>query len=368
MKKYYLQTQTFIFLILLFFDTSCYGQVNSNFPKDSVSEQKTIFIGQSKIIKPQGTSEYDNIHCGVQDDSDNLWFGTTGEGVYRYDGESFTQFTVKDGLSNNFIWCIYKDKASNIWFGTSDGVCFYDGTKFNSISITTTNDSNYFTNNSPNNKLSLNSNDVPSEEKTVWSILQDKSGKFWFGTSNGIYNYNGKTFTHFLHNDGIINNSGHNISKIESILEDKTGNIWFGGRGTEGLFRFDGKSLTSFTPDGKEWVRPILEDKSGNIWFGNRNHSVYCYDGKTFVNFEDEKLYGWVVSIAEDKEGNLWFSTQRGVAKFDGKNITTFATNDGLSNIDIFYVTIDKSGKLWVGTRSLGLYRYDGKTFTSFSE
>jgi ligand-binding sensor domain-containing protein len=34
--------------------------------------------------------------------------------------------------------------------------------------------------------------------------------------------------------------------KVERILEDKAGNIWFGGRTNEGVFRYDGKSITNF--------------------------------------------------------------------------------------------------------------------------
>jgi ligand-binding sensor domain-containing protein len=33
---------------------------------------------------------------------------------------------------------------------------------------------------------------------------------------------------------------------VERILEDKAGNIWFGGRTNEGVYRYDGKSITNF--------------------------------------------------------------------------------------------------------------------------
>jgi len=46
------------------------------------------------------------VHCGLQDKTGNLWFGTTGDGVYRFDGKLFTNFTMKDGLDTNQIQCI----------------------------------------------------------------------------------------------------------------------------------------------------------------------------------------------------------------------------------------------------------------------
>jgi len=112
MIKYF--PHSYILLILLVLGTSCNGQINTNLSKEINNPQKTLTSEQPKLIKTQGTDPYQNIHCGLQDKAGNLWFGTTGEGVYRYDGKSFTQFTVKDGLSNNKVWSILEDTAGNI--------------------------------------------------------------------------------------------------------------------------------------------------------------------------------------------------------------------------------------------------------------
>jgi ligand-binding sensor domain-containing protein len=85
MKKYFLQGQAYILFSLLFI--SCNGQVNSNFTKDIIDQPKSISVAHSKLVKTQGSDESDNVWCVLQDKSGNLWFGTTGEGVYRYDGK-----------------------------------------------------------------------------------------------------------------------------------------------------------------------------------------------------------------------------------------------------------------------------------------
>ena len=90
--------------------------------QETVVEHLSFTSKNAKLTKTQGTTEHQNVHCSLQDNDDNLWFGTTGEGVYKYDGKEFTQFTEKDGLSNNFIWSILEDESGNIWFGTDDGV------------------------------------------------------------------------------------------------------------------------------------------------------------------------------------------------------------------------------------------------------
>src|SRR4029077_6661254 len=78
----------------------------------------------------------------------------------------------------------------------------------------------------------------------VFSIMQDKSGKLWFATIDGVYIYDGKTFTSFMVNEGGGGFMSSN-NNVEYILEDKAGNIWFGGRVNDGVFCYDGKSLTN---------------------------------------------------------------------------------------------------------------------------
>src|ERR1700728_3655368 len=80
-----------------------------------------------KLTRTQGSSRYGEVRCGVLDKFGNLWFGTTGEGAYQYDGQAFTQFTVQDGLNSNTVWSIIQDKNGIVWFGTDSGLSQWDG-------------------------------------------------------------------------------------------------------------------------------------------------------------------------------------------------------------------------------------------------
>lgn len=369
MKNYYLQMQTCSLLLLLFLFAFCNGQVKKDLPAHSLSKSKTITAEQLKIVKTQDSGKADNIHCGLQDKAGNLWFGTTGEGVYRYNGKSFTQFTVKDGLSNNTVWSVLEDKAGNIWFGTADGICRYNGKNIIRIPITV----NFMPGISNNNYQ----NDL-SAQNEVWSMLQDKSGKIWFGTTDGVYCFNGKFFTHFLHNDNVINKEGLHLKMVDCILQDKHGIIWFASGmppGMEGICRYDGKAITGSKPNGDGWIRTITEDKDGAIWFAGRRRGNFFYDGKTFTNFTEKAGIG--NAVLADKSGNIWFtgeeendgfSNKGGIWCYDGKTFKNFTTKDGLGNYFVWCMIEDRNGNIWAGTRNTGLYRYDGKTFTSFSE
>ncbi len=365
MKKYFSQTQVFTFLTILIFGTACNGPAKKDLPKEKVSESKIAAAAHPKLIKTIGNPRYGNVQCGLQDKAGNLWFGTTQNGLYKYDGKSFTQFLVADGLNSNSIYSLLEDKDGKIWIGTEAGLCLYDGKTFAKIQIPLPN--NLPPNNNPNYRNS----------HWVYSIMQAKSGKLWFVTIDGVYTYDGKSFTPFVMNEA-ANGFLTGNDKVERILEDKAGNIWFGGRTNEGVYRYDGKSVSKLklkdlfqdgpTPKAHNWAWPQLQDKNGNIWFSNWG-GAYRYDGQSFKSFSKEDgLPGGVMRIIEDKKGNIWLGGDGGLSRYDGKSFTRFTAKDGLATPWVWSILDDTSGNIWVGTRETGLYLYDGKTFITYSE
>lgn len=356
-----------ITLALIVGFSSCNGQVEKDLSTEKVSESELLPVGETRLVKTQGSRDGDNVHCSLQDNAGNLWFGTTGEGVYKYDGKLFQQFTATDGLYSNTVWCIFEDKDGKIWVGTDAGVSWYDGKAFSKIRIPL----------SGGNALmpSALQSDAQVHRYDVFSIIQDKSGRLWFATVNGVYNYDGKSFTPFVVNEGGKGYMNPEKNNVEYIIEDNEGNLWFGGRVNDGVFRFDGESITNIALEelnGNTWAWPVLQDKSGNIWFSNWG-GAYRYDGESFTTFtKDDGLCSDVVNrIIEDKEGNLWFgsgSKNGGLSRYDGKTFTCFTTKEGLINNDIWTILEDEKGNLWLGSREMGLCKYDGIFFTPFSE
>ena len=69
-----------------------------------------------------------------EDKYGNIWFGTADSGAWRYDGESLTNYTMNDGLTSMFVWEIYKDRQGDLWFGLDDGsVHKFNGKSFDRI-------------------------------------------------------------------------------------------------------------------------------------------------------------------------------------------------------------------------------------------
>jgi ligand-binding sensor domain-containing protein len=373
---------------------SCNAQTNSNVTKEKAVEQTTVTQGQAKLIKTQGSNEYQSVTCGIQDKLGDLWFGTAGEGVYKYDGKLFTQYTKKDGLSNNHIWSIIQDKDGDIWFGTTDGICRFDGISITAIQIP------FLLRPAVNN----NYYNEWSTKNTVWSMLQDKTGKMWFGTGDGVYCYNkhlygssttiGEVdgFTRFLNSDKIINKDTLHLKLVSDMLEDKNGNIWFASGmppGYEGFCRYDGKTLESFKPKNEGWIRNVIESKNGNLLLATRHYGVWTYEanqnegfgqGKSFTDYMQPKelINGSLNYILEDHAGDLWVASDYGNNMGDTlgglwhSNIsasnTTAKTFTKITNKEVYFILEDKDHTIWFGTRGIGLYRFDGKTITCFSE
>ncbi len=258
----------------------------------------------------------------LEDRKGNLWFASQDSGVYRYNAKSlptgqagFQHFTTKDGLASNTALHIYEDRAGNIWFGASR----YDGKSFRNF---TTKDG------FPSNSIRL--------------LLEDKTGKLWFGAQGeNMFVYDarlngevgqGKTFTVLKNKDGKA------FKNVWSIIEDKKGSIWFGD--VDGLWRYDG---TTFTNVSQRGAYAIIEDKKGNIWTTgevNPNGNVWAlsrYDTKSLYNkmpTVTEIISGppAFLGLLEANDGSIWFGglgTSSGVHRYDGKTITDFRRKEG---------------------------------------
>jgi ligand-binding sensor domain-containing protein len=331
-------------LFLMFVScTSCGGQNQTNLPKNNIKPEI------KEVISSQGPKSITrNI---IQDRKGNIWMASW-EGIFRYDGKSFTNIT--DKVSSARFFSVLEDRKGNFWFGTiGSGAYYYDGKSFKNFTI----------------HDGLLNNEVTS-------IYEDKKGNIWFGVSGGASCYNGKFFRNYTIDGEVMNEDilwrffkERQPQGVNFIIEDRTGKFWFGTSGN--TFIYDGKIFTTLTnKDGKAFknVWGITEDRKGNIWFG-ANDGLWRYNGSTCTNLSEKSA----LSILEDKKGNIWTSSVVGrsceLLRYDGKSLsnkkpTVTIMSDG--NYNAFFGILEAfDGSIWVGSGS-GVYRYDGKTITDF--
>ncbi|GAB3641024.1 two-component regulator propeller domain-containing protein [Spirosoma arcticum] len=193
------------------------------------------------------------------DHEQTLWVGTYQGGLYALRGSQVTTYR-HDGkpgsLSNNNIWELFEDHQHTLWIGTLGGGLDRFDRQQRRFYRQWSGDSRF------------------NHSNYISSIVEDRAGNLWVGTSSGINIRNGKTGQfrrYYNHNNdpkGLSNNN------IISLLEDSQGIIWVGT--FDGLNRFDPRTetfqafrLEDGLPDNA--IQTIVEDASHAIWLGTPN-------------------------------------------------------------------------------------------------
>jgi len=299
-------------------------------------------------------------------DNDNLWIGTNGSGLIRYNVRSGAMQRFRNNpndpnsISSDIITAIFQDSGHTLWVGTFlGGLNAYDGRGFKRFQI------------NENNPNSLSS-------RSVYGLAEDDNNRLWIATLGGgidCLNPDRSVFTHYnTENSALLSNF------VLSAFMDVRKNIYFGSdigiytvkkNQKEISLYFDNPAyLDSLTAPTLNY---ILVDSRGLLWVAT-NKGINIYDPVTkrfkYITIADGLPSNAVVSLVEDEEGNIWSGTRNGLVcihcKFQERkldySLTFFDVNDGLpgSVFNTKAVFKDKDGLIYMGTTS-GYVSYDPK-------
>lgn len=318
-------------------------------------------INFTSITTKEGLSA-NTINTILKDRYGLLWFGSE-DGLDRYDGINLTVYRHKpddrQSLPANEVLALHEDELGNLWIGTSGGgLSRYDRQKNVFVNYPTTGP-NALTN------------------KVVRGITTDAGGNIWvvhFAGVNIVDPESGKVTN--LPLPGTSEDPG-TLAGI-AVYRDRRERIWVGTN--QGLFRFNAsnRAFTGFFrthpnatgPIGNQ-VNVITEDSSGNIWAGSTNGLSMLQKGsETFVPvpLSQSPVTGIngnsVFSVAVDGP-NLWLGTGNGLIIFDtrtGNNRQLRPDNRNIHSLTaagIRKIHIDKQGLYWIGTIGGGVNKYD---------
>jgi ligand-binding sensor domain-containing protein len=299
------------------------------------------------------------------------WFASRTEGAFRYDGETITRFSSKDGLPGDDVGGIQEDEQGNLYFNTNNGVSKFDGVSFRTL------------------------------EPEVTGEWKNQPGDLWFagGQDSGVvYRYDGRSLHRLAlprtkaGDDATLPrdrfpNARYSPYDVYTIFRDSKGDLWF-GTAVLGACRYDGTSF-DWVPEkdlhnGSFGTRSIIEDKDGRFWFSNSLHR-YAIEGGAAVGhgdasqwYEQEKgigdasghkqgEYEVFMSSTLGDDAAMWIAILDGVVwRYDGETMTRYPVTENGEPHWIFSIYKDNQGVLWIGTQAHGAYRFNGKSFEKF--
>jgi ligand-binding sensor domain-containing protein/serine phosphatase RsbU (regulator of sigma subunit) len=329
------------------------------------------------------------VYSIIQDVHGYLWVGT-GNGLSRYNGLKFENFSTGDSLPDNFITCGISD-GDWLWFGHWNGrLSYFDGKKFIAV------------------------NKTQPDLSPITHFAKSPDGQIWVSTySVGLLKLNKDTaaFKHYLFKDktiilsfAFINNSellvGTNtgllycrlkesgeIEIIRSVLEipeskitciQKMRNIsgFYIATENDGIFQltyndnlFKVKKLIVDTDFDFSGIQDIYEDSQSNLWLCSKGNGLirmnYSASGELTKPFFFNKVNGFVTdnvkTVFEDREGNIWSGNfGQGLTLITPKIFTVYKVDNPVYGENIFSIYFNRQYR-WIGTEN-GLVKMDQLT------
>jgi signal transduction histidine kinase/ligand-binding sensor domain-containing protein len=203
----------------------------------------------------------------LKDRKHNLWLGTLGCGLIRYNClDSSVQQWLSDPsdsstIGSNDVPTVFEDKEQNIWLGTwggKEGTWKYEKTsgKFH----------NY----------------LPG--KTARHFLEDHEGVFWVATNGGLFRFDKKEdkFSAFFDSKSDISNI-----MTEGIVEDRENNLWLSAWSF--IIKVNKKRNSFFIMGNKFGIKP--HELYVGAFCRTPDNRILAGTDKGFYNFIADELF-----------------------------------------------------------------------------
>ena len=372
---------------------------------DPVTE-KTVRNPSPMLAELGITGGIDRIYV---DSKKNLWVKTYANGLYCYNPKTKKSTLVKYGYGpeefpNEFWFSSFAEYKDLLIVSSSDGdLMAVDGTKGkvvwkdpymrqnggqekSSYDLYVDNSGNFWVltpiscyiycqkekkwYNSINSFLGAQGVQGLPDNMLAWVVMEDHRNWLWLGTDHeGLWVIDTKTKEARCFMNNKFDETSISENTLKHMLLDKDGNMWVGAY-RNGLNQYIEKQA-GITNIELGDINTTVEDHQGNYWLGTDNRGIIKYNPKTEETQIIDKSAGFasntMVSSYCSRDGSLWFGTYNGgliqiAPNGHITNILATGAENGLLNNNVWSVTEDKWGDIWLGTLGNGVQRMNRKT------
>ena len=308
----------------------------------------------------------ERISALCQDAQGNLWIGTKGGGVTRYQGGTFSHA----GLSSQFVSALCAGPSNRVWVGTSGGGLFaFNSGRFDNYSTSSglpdlfvsslcaARDGTIWigTRNAGLVGFShgaFQKRPLPAEPQLgpINALFEDETSRLWLGTAAGLVRLSDGSARTFTTRDGLP------ADQVLTIQSDHQRNLWVGTRAGAMTFAASNETLAGSVQSWmrNEVVSSCLVDVEGNVWLATAGRGLKQLVPTTFgvLSSADGLSHDVVSCVLEDHATQLWFGTYGGVNRLSGGALTRWETHDGLAHSIVTALLEDAHGALWIGTQA----------------
>lgn len=347
----------------------------------------------------------------LQGRNGNVWIGSGGEGLIRYDptDQTFERILMDpspDAYLGNYVRSLWEDQAGALWIGTQGGLYRYDPHRKpfahwkHDASDPNTMSHNHVSAiyEATDGMLWIGTfggglNRIDRAEGTVtryrhrqgdrtslrhdvvWDIKGGNQGQLWLATSDGLCEYDPRR-DRFIWHDLRLPSGDVRQHRVQFIERARDETLWIASH--FGLYQYDPQTgearVYGVTGDDRgpshDYIEALLLDRDGILWIGTGTQHINKLDTATgaFTHYpllteNGESLHSegiWDIHLASS--GHLWLGTGTGLTRFDpaSEGFRHYYVQDGLPGSVVYAILEDDEGRLWLGTNK-GIARFDDR-------
>ena len=321
----------------------------------------------------------------------DIWVASGIKGIARITDGKVSAYTLENGLPTERTRSVVIAKDGTVWVGASNGLLSFKGGKWNMYGsdlpakladineLEITPDGKLWAATAPigTGRLcqfnpasgSCDNEHKDSENQAILALTQDETGALIYGTSRGLYRYDGSNAAAFKSEDQLVSNF------VDAFAIAPDGMLWVGMDG--GIQILDpadpSGSWTTFTRSqtqglGGNWATAIAHAPDGTVWVAVINGEASRYQNGSWTSFPD--IYSFD-ALTVDRDNRAWFGdNSKGIVVLnsDGSLAMNLTSADGLPSDSVYALLTDAQGVVWIGTDK-GLAKYEqGKLQVVFGE